>query len=205
MRGALVLLLCLAACATPPRVDDLSSPRGTYETFRGALAREEIEREYACLSENLCSRLGIRNRAEWRDLRTLVLRANHVVVKGIRRSSMKGEPVVSGEEAEAELSFPFGVSGRIRFLRRVVLRVYRQGDDHPVVDELLEGVAVVPGADRLALLLPPEVSARVLQTLGEKNTVSRVEVRPEWFLDDFEIAGTAPEDVARGRGREDAR
>ncbi|NJN14309.1 MAG: hypothetical protein HC813_01260, partial [Planctomycetes bacterium] len=54
MRRSFVLLSCLlasfAACALPPRIAERGDPLSAYRTFRGAIARGEIEREWACLS-----------------------------------------------------------------------------------------------------------------------------------------------------------
>jgi len=198
VRTAVVAIALLTACvAAPPRVDDRTSPKGAYETFRGALYRGEWDREYACLSPSLLGRLGIRNRQEWADLRTIVLGPRHAMVRGIARSRFEGETRRSADTADAVLAFPFGITGSVSLRRIPVLRVYLEGRAAPAIYEMLDRLDVRLVRDGLLLPLPGELRDVYAALLSEAPAV-RVEAAMEWFLDGFEVAGATPESVGRG-------
>jgi hypothetical protein len=186
----------LAACATPPRVDDRSTPTGAYETFRGALARGETEREYACFSPELARRLGIRSRQEWADLRTLALDSRHVVVRGISRSRIEGVKSRGMDTAEAELRFPLGIEGSVSLRRLPVVRVWTDAGESPRVYEILDRLLVRVEAEGLVVPLPPDLLPACEAEL-RRGRVIRAEALLEWFIDDFHVGGATPESVAR--------
>jgi len=190
-------LLVLTHCALPPRVDDRTTPKGAYETFRGAIARAEHEREFACLSDRLRRKLGVASRTEWQDARAVALTDGHIAIRAIRRSSVEGEPQVL-EDGRVRLDLRlryslFSMAGRI-WLRPVpVLRIYFEGEEHPEIYRHLAGLDIIAGPDGLALQVPDDVALDFEEALGpRRRRITRFEARLEWFLDDYELGEDTP-------------
>lgn len=190
-------VLLLAHCALPPRVDDRTTAKGAYETFRGAIARGEHEREFECLSDRLRRRLGVTSRAEWRDARAIALTQGHIAVRAIRRSTVEGQPQVL-EDGRVRLDLRlryllFSVEGRVWLRPIPVLRVYAEGDEHPEIHRHLGGLEVYAGPDGLTLRVPDEVVRDFEEALAsDGRRVARFEAQVEWFLDDYELGGETP-------------
>ncbi len=179
----------------PPRVDDRSRPDRAYETFRGALARDEFAREYECLDDSLARNFG-GNRAKWNDLRTSILTSSHIVVRGIKSSKVKAVRKDGPDKAYLDLSFPFGIKGWVLMRRHTVLRIYVEGSDHPPIDWI-----VARGDPRLdpidgivSFEYPPaDVLLWANELQEEGKAVRKFEVVDEWFLEDYEIGGRTPQ------------
>ncbi len=194
--SALWLLPFLAACALPPRVDDRSDPVSAYRTFRGALARGEIAREWDCLSDGLRDRLGFSSRAEWEEARQIVLGPRHLVVRGIRRSESRGDPLLLPDgRAQLDLRFPYGVEGRLVLRRVPLLRIFADGQSEPFLYEFLPALRILPAKAGLTMPLPAEWREELLAQIGKGLDVDRLEARAEWFLDDFAIGNDSPSTV----------
>jgi hypothetical protein len=180
-------------------VDDRTTPVGSYETFRGALARSEHDRAYELFSDHLRRKLGIRSRAEFKDGMILIGESN-VAVKALKRSKAKApaEP-----QPDGRVLLPvrvrylvFGKDVRL-WLRPVpVVRVYAEGVPEPVFyQHMPEFQLVVPedarGGGVVGVRLPPEQIEALEAELLDKGA-RRLECGIEWFLDDFEVGGKAP-------------
>jgi hypothetical protein len=192
--SGLLLAATLAACATPPRVDDRSTPKLAYETFRGAMARGEIEREYACFSLEMRERRLGMSLGEYRDARTVALDARHLVVRGVRRSKVASDPRPAEDVADLEIVFPFGYRARARMRREAVLRVFLDGKERPVIERRLPQLLAVPRPEGVEIAVPAGTMAAVAG-LFSRAGVRRVEAALEWFLDDFEFGGKTPASV----------
>lgn len=190
-------VLVLAHCALPPRVNDRTTPKGAFETFRGAVARGEHEREFECLSDRLRRKLGVTSRTEWQDARAVALTQSHIAIRAIQRSSVEGEPQVLQDgrvRLDLRLRYSlFSMAGRV-WLRPVpVLRIYAEGEEHPEIHRHLSGLEVVAGPTGLALRVPDEVLLDFEEALGrERRPIARFEARVEWFLDDYELGDDTP-------------
>ncbi len=197
--GLLLLLLAAAACSgLPARIDDRTTPESAYRTFRGALARDEWEREWDCLSDTLRRRLGLRDRGDWKDARVLVLTRRHTLVKGIVASEVHGDPApLADGRVVLNVKFPFGFHGDVYLSRLTVLRIFVVGDARPRIYEQLERLAVEvePGALRIAL--DPELVQewREFGVLRPEDEIERIEAGVEWFLDDFRAGDESPDTV----------
>jgi len=191
-------LVLLASCALPPRVEDRSTPTGTYETFRGALARGEHGREWNCLGDGLRRRLGIRSRAEWDDAR-IFLDQGHIFVKGIVRSSAKGEPALEADgRVRLDLKFPLGYRGTLWLSRVYVLRAFEQGAENPFLYEQLDVLRATALPDGVLLEVPPSIMERyVARQLGPARKLARVELAEEWFLDEFRAGDETSETLRK--------
>ncbi|MHC4970799.1 MAG: hypothetical protein ACYTG3_00545 [Planctomycetota bacterium] len=193
----LLAVVLLAQCALPPRVDDRATPKGAYETFRGAMARGEHEREFESLSDRLRRKLGVTSRAEWQDARAVALTQSHIAVRAIRRSTVEGEPQVL-EDGRVRLDlrlryFLFSMEGRVWLRPIPVLRIYAEGEEHPEIHRHLGGLEVVAGPDGLALRVPDDVLLDFEEALAQsRRRITRFEARVEWFLDDYELGGETP-------------
>ena len=210
VRGfSLALPLALCCCALPPRVEDRTSPKRAYETFRGAVARGEHEREFACLSKPLRRRLGISSRLEWRDARVVALTQGSAPIRAISRSQVKGEArMLDDGRALLELKLRylvFGLEGRV-WLRPVpVLRIYMEGSDRPEIYADLPGLRLERGPDGITVRVPARVLADFQELFEvEKRRVRAFEARIEWFLDDYELGSETPDTQRRAikAGRE---
>ncbi|MGQ0614748.1 MAG: hypothetical protein ACT4PV_13510 [Planctomycetaceae bacterium] len=194
------LLLCLAlplaACrALPPRLQDRSTPKSAYESFRGAMARGEWEREYAAFSPLLRERLHA-SLAQWKDARAVALDRNHLLVRAVARSRVEGDPRPEGDRAELEIRLPWGYRGRVSLVRLVVLRCELEGSARPPVEDWLPELRLEPGAGTLGVVVPERQLAYVLKALARAKGKLRVfEARWEWFLEDFEASGQTPATV----------
>jgi hypothetical protein len=194
---ALLAVVLLAHCALPPRVDDRTTPKGAYETFRGAIARGEHEREFESLSDRLRRKLGVGSRTEWQDARAVALTQGHVAIRAIRRSTVEGEPRVL-EDGRVRLAlrlryFLFSMEGRVWLRPIPVLRIYAEGEEHPEIHRHLDGLDVVAGPDGLALRVPDDTVQDFEEALArERRRVTRFEARVEWFLDDYELGDETP-------------
>ncbi len=190
----------------PPRVDDRSRPDRAYETFRGALARDEFPREFECLDDSLARQFG-GNRAKWNDLRTSILTSSHIVVRGIKRSKVKTVRKKGVDQAYVDLSFPFGITGWVLMRRHTVVRIYVEGSDRPLIYEIVPRRN--PGLDTLngtvSFEFPPgdvDLWAEVLQEEGK--AVRKFEWDNEWFLEDFKIGGKTPKSTEKERKEKEA-
>ena len=113
-------------------MDDRTTPTGAYETFRGAIARAEFNREWDCISDPMRKRLGLRSRGDWKDARAVVLDQRHILVKGICRSSVEGEPeVLADGRVRLELDFPLGYEGAVWMRPVLMLRAFVAGETEP--------------------------------------------------------------------------
>jgi len=196
VKWAFPLLPLLAACALPARVDDRSDPVAAYRTFRGALARGEIAREWDCLSDGLRGRLGFASRAEWEEARQIVLGPRHIVVRGIRRSREEGSPrLLPDGRAQLDLRFPYGIEGRLILRRVSLLRIFADGRKEPFLYEFLPATRILPAKAGITIPLPAEWRADLLAQIGPGRDVDRIEARAEWFLDDFSIGDDSPSTV----------
>lgn len=190
-------VLLLAQCALPPRVDDRTTPKGAYETFRGAIARGEHEREFESLSDRLRRKLGVTSRAEWQDARAVALTQSHVAVRAIRRSTVESEPQVL-EDGRVRLDLRlryllFSMEGRVWLRPIPVLRIYAEGEQHPEIYRHLEGLEVFAGPEGLSVRVPDDVVRDFEETLArDGRRIARFEARVEWFLDDYELGGETP-------------
>lgn len=198
------LVCLLACCSLPPRVDDRSTPAKAYETFRGAVARAEHGREFACLSDRLRRKIGATSSVEWRDARVVVLTQHHPAVRGIIRSSIRGEPeTLPDGRALLHVRVRYLVFGRDArvWLRPVpVLKIYAPGSDRPEVYVDLPELALVLTADAAGVRLPPELLADIEASI-EEGRIGRFEAAVEWFLDDFEVGDETPDSVRKERER----
>ena len=184
----------------PPRVDDRSRPDLAYETFRGALARDEWPREYDCLDDRLKEDLGVPNRPKWSEMRTVVLKSSHIVVRGIKSSKVKGFKMESPDRARVDLCFPFGIKGWVWMRRRTVLRMYVEGSDRPFIYEIVaRGDPRLDPAKGIVSFgfAPADVDfwAEVLQEEGK--AVRKFEWGDEWFLERYRIGGETPESARK--------
>ncbi len=207
---AAALAFSAAACCAPPRIDDRSTPDKAYLTFRDAVSHDEVRREYECLSPHLRRSLSVRSPADWSDLRAIVLTSDHLVIRGIKSSDPEGEPRVEGKRAELDLSFPFGIRGRVWLTQNVVVQVRYEGSDHPPIYGTLETLDLVfspSEQERAGPVIGVAVSQRQLDAWREQHgieieegrKVRAVEIKTEWFLDGFEIGGETPESVSESR------
>ena len=187
-----LLPLLLAACATPPRVDDQSSPERAYETFRGAIARKEYGRAYNLLSDPLRRKLGLTSRGEFTD--ALVV-GGGMAVGAIRRSKADG-PVAELPDGRALLPvrirylLVFGPDVRIWFRAVPVVKAWVKGKEAPEFYEHLDRLEVVREGDVLGVRLDPEL----LEELEEgvrRGRVRAFKAGFEWFVDDFEVGTKA--------------
>jgi len=195
--AALLACLLFVRCALPPRVDDRTNPADAYRTFRGALARQEYDREYACLSDGLRSKLGIESRAAWSDAR-LVLRGSHPLVKGIVRSHIDGRPRKGPDgRVRLALDLPFGYRASVWMRPAAVLRIWLEGDQSPYYEQL-DGLDPVLGKQALGVRVPPDLVETLREELAPPGRrLLRIEAGWEWFLDDFDARDQTP-DTVRG-------
>ena len=197
--GFLLLLLAAAACrGLPARTDDRTTPERSYETFRGALARDEWEREWDCLSDPLRRRLGLRDRGDWKDARVLVLTGRHALVRGVVASEVAGasSPRSDGR-VSLDLEFPLGYRGSVLMSRLVVLRIFIRGESRPRIYEQLERLDLKVEPDALRVALDPELVRdwREFGVLRPEDEIDRIEAGVEWFLDDFRAGEESPDTV----------
>ncbi|MHC4818068.1 MAG: hypothetical protein ACYTF8_08435 [Planctomycetota bacterium] len=190
-------VLVLTHCALPPRVDDRTSPKGAYETFRGAIARGEHEREFESLSDRLRLNLGVTSRTEWQDARAVALTQGHIAIRAIQRSSVEGEPqVLPDGRVRLDLRLRYSLlsmPGRVWLKPIPVLRIYAEGEEHPEIHRHLAGLEVVAGPDGLALRVPADVVRDFEEALAlQHRRIARFEARVEWFLDDYELGDETP-------------
>jgi hypothetical protein len=182
----------LAACALPPRVDGQSTPLEAYETFRGAMAREEYDRAYATLSDPLLRKYGIKNRPMFTDGMVI---GGEMAVKAIRRSKAKG-PAERLPDGRALLRvrvryWVFGKDVRI-WLRPVpVVRVYVEGRETPVLYDQPERFELVQEGGVVGVELPPDLMEELSKQVKAKGA-RRFVAGIDWFLDDFEV-GAEPQ------------
>jgi hypothetical protein len=178
----------LGACALPPRVDDQSTPERAYETFRGAMARDEYDRAYATLSDPLRRKYGVPRRPDFTDGMII---GGGVAVKAIRRSEAEG-PAERLPDGRALLRvrlryLVFGKDVRL-WLRPVpVVRAYVEGKEAPVLYDQPERLEVVMGKGGvLGVRVDPDLLAALEKDVRE-GRVRRFEAGIDWFVDDFEV------------------
>lgn len=197
VRSAAPLVCLLACCALPPRVDDRSTAKRAYETFRGAIARAEYAREWDCLSDTMRRALGLSHRGNWEDARAVVLDQSHILIRGICLSDVDGEPrTLPDGRVLLALDFPFGYEGKVVMRRAVVLRAFAEGDTEPRVYWILPDLRIVWDERGLVIPVPEELlDPETLKWLREQGPLRRVEAAAEWFLDDFSAGDETPRTV----------
>ncbi|MEM8883975.1 MAG: hypothetical protein AAGD14_07905 [Planctomycetota bacterium] len=200
---ALLLVASLAACALPPRETDRSTPKGTFRTFKGALARAEYEREWDCLSDGLRAQLGLTSRLDWKNARAVALTQSHIAVKGLKRAKITG-PMETLPDGRVRL--PIGVDaifvqlkGTITLRREVVLRAWLPGQEEPELDQRLPDLQLTLARDGLGVVMPRDLMELLFPESGEMMTrlergteLSRFEAAWIWFLDGFTIGEDDP-------------
>jgi hypothetical protein len=182
-----LLAAMLSACALPPRADDASTPELTFETFRGALAREEFDRAYGLLSDRLRKKIGVESRAEFMDWGAV---GGRKAVSAFRRAKAKGaaEPLPDGRALlRVRVSWLFfGRDVTLFFTRIPVARAYVEGSEAAVFYEHLEGLDLVQEGGIAGVRLPPEFHASLKEGVGG-GRLRGFEARIEWFLDDYDM------------------
>jgi hypothetical protein len=175
----------LSACALPPRAEDASTPERAFETFRGALAREEFDRAYGLLSDRLRRKLGVSSRAEFMDWGAV---GGREAVRAIRRAKAKGpaEPLPDGRALlRVRVSWLFfGRNLRLIFARIPVARAYVEGSDGAVFYEHLEALDLVQEGGLAGVRLPPGAQKSLKEGVSG-GRLRAFEARNEWFLDDY--------------------
>ena len=181
VRSAALLACLLACCALPPRVDDRSTPKSAYETFRGAIARAEYGREWDCLSDEMRRALGLQHRGSWEDARAVVLDQSHILIKGICLSDVDGEPkTLRDGRVQLCLDFPFGYEGKVVMRRAIVLRAFAEGDTEPRVYEILPALKIL--WDKRGLTIPVPDDLLDDQLSFRSYSMGHVLLRPEFLL-----------------------
>ncbi len=177
----------LGACALPPRAEDASTPERAFETFRGALAREEFDRAYGLLSDGLRRKIGVESRAEFMDWGAV---GGRKAVGAIRRAKSKGpaEPLADGRALlRVRVSWLFfGREVRLLFTRIPVARAYVEGSEGAVFYEHLEDLELVQKDGLSGVRLPPEAQESLKEGV-RGGRLSGFEARNEWFLDDYDM------------------
>lgn len=171
----------------PPRIDDLTTPERTYETFRGAIARDEYDRAYGTLSDQLRAKFGLASRGEFTDAWVV---GGGMAVSAIRRSKARGpaEPLQDGR-ALLPIRAKYLIFGKdVRlYLRPVaVVRVWLEGKEPPEFYQHLDRLEVAAENGVLGVRLDPELLA-TLQEGVQRGRIRRFEAGILWFLDDFEV------------------
>jgi len=188
-RSRWLLPLCLAACASPPYVDDQTTPVKAYETFRSALHRADHDRAYATLSDPLREKIGARSRPEFKD-GMIVIGQSNVAVKAIGASKALGAAELQPDgRALLRIRVRYLFFGRtIRlWLRPVaVVKVYEEGSEEPVFYRDLPRFTLVREGGVVGVRLPPDLIALLDEEL-EGEVARRLEAGVEWFLDDWEV------------------
>lgn len=205
VRSAALLACLLACCALPPRVEDRSTPKSAYETFRGAIARAEYAREWDCLSDEMRRALGLQHRGNWEDARAVVLDQSHILIKGICRSHVDGQSTTLPDgRVQLCLDFPFGYEGRVVMRRAVVLRAFAEGDKEPRVYQILPDLEIEWDERGLFIPVPGELlDPAMLTWLRKQGPFRRVEAAAEWFLDSFQAGDETPRTVREDLDRKD--
>lgn len=183
----------------PPRLDDRRTPEQAWRTFRGAVAREEYHREWACLSDPLRARLGIASRDEYSQARLLVLDDGHPLIRAVVRADVAEEArLAAPDRATLVLALPLGYRARVHLRAVTVLRLFSDPEDDPVVSRLLPSfeprLAEGPEGGWVAIpvRIDPEVWEWVRESLDPGLRITWVEAGVEWQLDDFELAERDP-------------
>lgn len=207
---ALFSAALLAACALPPRETDRSTPEGTFRTFRGALARAEHEREWACLSDRLRGQLGLMSRLDWKDVRAVALTQGHPAVRGLSRAKITGdaEALPDGRvrlPVAVDVLF-FRVSGTLTLRRETVLRAWEPGEEEPTLNYRLPDLRLTMADDGLGVTVPLEILRELEEYRIERGLVlDRFEAARLWFLDGFRIGddddATITAQVEKQRGQ----
>jgi len=196
-KGLLLACVLAACCGLPPRVDDRSTPISAFETFRGAVARAEYDREWACLSDPLRERLGLQNSLDWKDARAFVLHQGHLAVKGIRCSDVDGAPAALEDgRVRIELSLPLGYEARVWMRPILVLRAQAEGEEAPAIYDFLDDLILETGPDSITIRVPGELMREIESELSHPGRrFTRIEVAELWFLDGFETGEEDPDTV----------
>lgn len=168
-------------------MEDASSPERAFETFRGALAREQFDRAYALLSDHLRRKIGVRSRAEFMDWGAV---AGRKAVSAIKRAKPKGPAERLGDGRallRVRVSWLFfGRDVRIWLAPIPVARVFLEGSDSPAFYDHLDDLTIVEGDGVVGVRLTPDMRERLLEAV-RSGRVSRLAYGVEWFLDDFEM------------------
>ena len=176
----------------PPRTDDQSTPELAYETFRGAIARDEYGRAYGLLSDQVRRKYGLRSRGDFTDAWVV---GGGLAVKALRRSKAKGpaERLADGR-ALLPIRIKYLILGwdvRLWFRPVPVVRIWVEGRESPEFYEHMQHLEVVRQGEVLGVRLDPEL----LEELDEgvqRGQIRRFDAGILWFLDDFEV-GTKQE------------
>ena len=178
-RAALLVIL-LAACKTPPEVRDQTNPADAYRTFRGAIARENIDLEWKVLGQGFRQRMGLRSRGDWADARATIL-SGGIALTAIKRS--KVGDVVAQEDGRflVNVRLPLGLRAKVWMRPQAVLRIRTKGDDVPIYDVLDGGLVLMAGEEFLGIRVPDWV----LEEL-EGGQIESISAQVEWFIDDLE-------------------
>jgi len=186
-RALWVLIALLPACRLPPRTEDTSTPDRAFQTFRGALAREEFDRAYEVLSDRLRGQIGVQSRAEFMDWGAV---AGKKAVSAIRRAKACGpaERLPDGRMLlKVRVSWLFfGRDVRLVFVAIPVVRAYVQGREEAAGYEHLERLDLVFGDGFVGVRVPPEVEMYLKKGVGG-GKVRKFVAEIEWFLDDYEM------------------
>ena len=193
-RMPIFLVAWLAACALPARETDRSTPEGAFRTFRGAIARGEHEREWACLSNRLRADLNMESRVDWKDARAVALTQDHRVIKGLSRAKISGPAEVL---PDGRVRLPFsvralfvGISGTLTLRREVVLRAWIEGESEPVLNWRPRDLRLTFAADGMGVALSEEDLSLLTDPEGDLQSgmkLERFEASKIWFLDGFTI------------------
>ncbi len=180
--------LVVASCSMPPRVDDQSTPERAYETFRGAVARDEYDRAYATLSDQLRRKLGLRSRGDFTDAWVV---GGGMAVSAIRRfkATAPVEPLKDGRallRIRARYLLIFGKDVRL-WLRPVpVVRVWAEGSESPVFYQHMGRLEVVREGDLIGVRLD-QALLEELEEGVQRGRIRRFEAGTLWFLDHVEV------------------
>jgi hypothetical protein len=181
----LLLGLLQACCSTPPRFDNPTDPASAYRSFRGALARDEVAREYSYLSDGFRERLGVTDRTKWADARLFI---GGLKLKAVVCSKVDGDPeYLPDGRALLRIRLPLGVRARVWMRPVPVLRIRLEDDPRPI-EILLGGIALEPAPGGGVLLRLPQDDAWVVEEVGG-SPVESFEARIEWFIDEIDTGG----------------
>ncbi len=176
----LVAASTLTACKTPPDIRDQSNPGDAYRTFRGAIARENIDLEWKVLGQAFRKRMGLRSRGDWADARATIL-SGGIALTAIKRSSVGDMETLEDGRILINVKLPLGYRAKVWMRPQAVLRIQTKGDEVPIYETLAGGLEIVPGEDFLGVRVPDWVIEEVAD--GQIESIS---AQVEWFIDDLE-------------------
>ena len=141
------------------------------------------------------------SRIDWKDARAVVLKQNHLAIKGLSRAKISGP----GETlADGRVRLPiavnaifFNVSGTLTMRREVVLRAWKAGETEPELDWLLPNLRLTMAADGLGVTVPARDLADLVLDLERGMELSRFEAAWVWFLDGFTFGDDDPATISQ--------